>query len=137
MAYDRVDKRLLAALRRDSMKRLLEYSTETRTPKSTVHQRLRKLLREGVRCTPLLDWPKLGCPLTVCFYVPYNEELIAHPCINTAQRVSPHLLYLECIFSSIKDVETFKERLKAARYFTIVEVLKREGFVPKEEEEKR
>ena len=131
--YDRTDRRILSALRKDSMKRIVTYAQETKIPKSTVHQRLQKLAANGIRCTPLLDWSKLGCPLIVCFYVPYDEKLLVHPCINTAQRLSPQVLYLECVFATMKEVEAFKEKLRIVRCFTVVEGLKKEGFIPKEE----
>lgn len=128
--YDATDLAILAALRKDSAQRLLTYATNTGIPKSTLHERLHKLLRSGVRCVPLVRWDKLGYPISVVFFVPHEPRLAEHPCVNNAQHVAPNLLMLECVFASMKDVEEFKELLKAARYFTVVETLKREGFVP-------
>lgn len=130
MTYDEIDQKIITAMRRNSCQRLRKYVAETGIPKSTLHERIRKLCASGVRCVPVIDWAQLGYPLSVLFFVPYQQEILDHPAINTAQHVSPDLLLLECVFCSMRDVEEFKDHLQAARYFTVIEVLKKEGFVP-------
>lgn len=130
MTYDEIDRKIVASLRKDSSKRLLSYSAETGIPKSTLHERLRKLCNNGVRCIPLVDWQKIGYSINVVFIVPAEKSIITHPAVNSCQHVTPDLLLLDCLFRSMKDMEEFKEHLQAARYFNVIEVLKKEGFVP-------
>jgi DNA-binding Lrp family transcriptional regulator len=129
MAYDDNDKKLLAALRKDSQQRLVDYALITGMPKSTVHERLQKLFR-SVRCTMLCDWQKLGYNITICFFVPYNEQLTHHQSVNNAQQLAPNMLYLECVFSSLKEAEEFKSHVASAKYYSVIEILKKEGFNP-------
>jgi DNA-binding Lrp family transcriptional regulator len=131
MTYDDKDIRIISALRRDSYQRLADYTAATGVPRSTLHERLRKLQQGGVRCTPLLSWERLGAPIHACFFLPYNEELVQGPEVNNAFRLAPSNLFLECLFTSMKEAEEYREKLgSAARMFLVVDVVKREGFVP-------
>jgi DNA-binding Lrp family transcriptional regulator len=137
MTYDHIDRKLLAALRRNSHRRISTYTKEIGVPKSTLHQRLVKLYASGLRCTPLLNWQQLGLPLTVCMYAPYSEALLNQPYINTAKKLSPHMLYVECLFANLKELEVCKEQFRLIRVHPIIEVLKQEGFIPEEEIKKK
>jgi DNA-binding Lrp family transcriptional regulator len=127
MTYDKIDARIIAALRENSCGRLHELCGATRIAKSTLHERLRKLVDGGVRCVPIIDWQKLGYPLNVIFITPCQKELADEPCVNLCQHVSPNLLLLECVFRNMEEFESFKSKLKYARFFPVVQVLKREG----------
>ena len=68
------------------------------------------------------------------FITPYKESLWEDPCVNTCQHISPDTLLLECVFADMKEAEQFKARMHLARFFTVVDVLKREGFIPPKSE---
>lgn len=131
MTYDELDQKILSLLRSNSRTGALDCARILGVPKSTVHERIAKLLRAGVRCTPLIDFGKLGYSVAVIFITPFQKELVEHPSVNTAQQISPNLLYLECYFTSFAELESFKEGLHAARFFHIVDTLKREGMLAK------
>jgi DNA-binding Lrp family transcriptional regulator len=128
--YDATDKKLVTALREHSARRLHEYAALTGIPKSTVHERMHKLQRSGLRCVPLVHWHALGQPITVCFFLPYVETVLEHPSINTAQRLAPNLLFLECIFPSLAAYEAFRQLYPSAKGYFVLNVLRRESFVP-------
>ncbi len=131
--YDKTDRKLLQALREHSGKYLFEYSARTGIPKSTIHERLKKLSQQGLRFVPLMHWQKIGYPIEVIFLVPFDARLLDESCINNAQRVSPNLLLLHCLFPTLGAVEEFKNRLHLARFFLVIDTLKHEGFLPAHE----
>jgi DNA-binding Lrp family transcriptional regulator len=127
LTYDAIDRKILVELRNNSRESAAMYAKRTGIPKSTVHDRLQKLSK-SVRCVPILHLPAVGYCITVCFFAPYSESLAQFPCVNTAQRVAPNLLYLECVFSSMKELESFKQEHRLAKSFMVIDVLKKEGF---------
>ena len=65
---DGKDKKILEILRKDSRMHTKEIARKTGIPRATVHERIKKMRKEGVirRFTVLQDYKKLGLPVT-CF----------------------------------------------------------------------
>lgn len=129
MKYDEIDEKLLRAMRVDSRAKLLEYTSATGIPKSTVHDRVRKLTRSGVRCTALLHWEALGCPFRAFALLPLDETLAQHACVNSCVRLAPEHMMLECIFATALSFEEFKAA-HPGKWYPVVATIKREGFAP-------
>jgi DNA-binding Lrp family transcriptional regulator len=129
-AFDDLDARLLALLRRDARARIVDLAALLDVPTSTVHDRIARLGRLGTRWTALLDWESLGCSLTVCLVTPYDGSLATHPAVNTCVRLAPNVLFLECVFATMLELERFTAALPGTRVYPVVETLKKEGFVP-------
>jgi len=68
--------------------------------------------------------------IIICFFVPLNAELSLIPKIMTAQILSPNILYVVGVFNNFAEIDIFKKSLLVARFFTVIDVLKREEFVP-------
>ncbi len=128
--YDKLDCRVLTSMRKDSRAKLLSFISQTRMPKSTVHDRINRLVKHGVRCTTILDWDALGCPFAVFAIMPYESGLSEHVSINSCARLSLDLLIAECLFSTAMELEQFRAEHPGAKLYPIVSVLKREGFMP-------
>lgn len=128
--FDHIDAALIAELRRDSRERITTLAKKLGIPSSTVYDRLVKSKKLGVRFTSIIDWTYLGCSLTVCFVTPYDTSLAEHPNVNTCVRISPDALFLECVFSSMLEIERFQQAIPGAKLYPVVETLKKEGFVP-------
>jgi DNA-binding Lrp family transcriptional regulator len=129
MKYDDIDVKLLQAMRSDSRAKLLEYTQRTGIPKSTVHDRVRKLSSNGVRCTTLFHWESLGCPFRAFFIIPADETVLEYPCVNSCVRLAPEHYLLECFFSTALAFEEFKAA-HPGKCYPVVATLKREGFSP-------
>lgn len=125
MTYDKLDRRIISALQENSSGKLRDLCGVTSIPRSTLHERLHKLMDTGVRCVPIIDWQRLGYPLNVIFIVPFDAKILQHSSINNAQHVSPNLLLLECVFRNMEELDAFKATLRYARFFPVVSVLKR------------
>jgi DNA-binding Lrp family transcriptional regulator len=99
-------------------------------PSSTVHDRLRRFRKIGVRYTTLIHWEAMGCSLRVCVLTSYTNvhKILNHPNVNNCFHVSPDLILIEGVFSSMMEIERFQSFLPSARLYTVVEVLKKEGF---------
>ncbi len=128
--FDAIDLQLIRELRRDARARLTMLAHQCAIPTSTVYDRLERFKRLGMRFTSLIEWSELGCSLTVCFVVPYSETLVNHPGVNNCVRLSSNALFIECVFTSFRDVEAFKELVPHAKVYPVVDVLKKERFVP-------
>ena len=65
---DDKDRRILEILRKDSRMHTKEIARKAGIPRATVHERIKKMRKEGViqRFTVLQDYEKLGIPVT-CF----------------------------------------------------------------------
>jgi len=128
--FDALDAQLIAALRRDSREHLNTVAQRLGIPSSTVYDRIVRLKKLGVRFTSLINWSGLGCSLTVCFIAPYSEALANYENVNTCVRVSPNALFIECVFATMLELETFQQRIPGAKIYAVIETLKKEGFVP-------
>lgn len=128
--FDAIDVLFIQSLRRDGRERMVTLAKRANIPSSTAYDRLVRLRKLGVRFVPLIDWSYLGCSLTVCFITAYNADLMNHPNVNTCVRVSPDALFIECVFASMLEVEQFQNIVSGAKIYPVVEILKKEGFVP-------
>ena len=124
------DARLLCELRRDARARITTLAKRCEIPTSTVYDRIVRFKKLGVRFTPIINWAGLGCSLMVCFVAPYSEALVNHPAVNNCVRLSSNALFIECVFASMLEMEAFHALIPHAKLYTVVEVLKKEGFVP-------
>jgi DNA-binding Lrp family transcriptional regulator len=128
--FDATDMLLLQELRRDARTRITTLAKRCSVPSSTVYDRIVRFKKLGVRFTSIVDWSGLGCSLMVCFIVPYSDTLASHPAINNCVRLSANALFVECVFASMLELETFHALIPHAKLYPVVEVLKKEGFVP-------
>jgi DNA-binding Lrp family transcriptional regulator len=129
-SIDTIDIKLLCELRRDARAQLTTLGKRCGIPVSTVYDRLARFKKQGIRFTPLFEWSELGCSLMVCFVAPYSESLVNHPNVNNCVRLSTNALFLECVFASLREVESFKELVPNAKVYPVIDVLKKEQFVP-------
>lgn len=128
--FDEIDLKLIRELRRDARTRLTVLAKRCGIPTSTVYDRLSRFKKQGMRFTPLLEWSELGCSLTVCFVAPYSEALANHVNVNNCLRLSSNALFLECVFASLLELEAFRVLVPHAKVYPVVEVLKKERFLP-------
>lgn len=127
--YDRTDRVLLAVLRDNSCRHLHEYACATGIAKSTLHERLHKLARSGVRFVPLIDFARAGYAIQAIFIIPYADDVVCAPCVNNASRIAPNHLLVHCVFASVRELEAFREQIGARSYYTVVDALVQEHFM--------
>ncbi len=128
--FDETDVLLLRELRRNARTQITTLSKRCTVPTSTVYDRIVRFKKLGVRFTPIINWSGLGCSLMVCFVAPYSETLVNHPAVNNCVRLSSNSLFVECVFASMLEMEAFHALIPHAKLYPVVEVLKKEGFVP-------
>jgi DNA-binding Lrp family transcriptional regulator len=77
MKLDQKDWRVLEILKRDSSLTTGQISKQTRIPVTTVHNRIKKLKKEGIvkSCTVEVDYEKLGRPIKAYVLVSVNQSL--------------------------------------------------------------
>ena len=126
--YSRRDQALARELRFDSSLRLADYATKIGMPKSTVHERLRFLRRDGVRFLSIVDFEKLGCSVQAIFIVPLSELNIEDVAINSAQLVRRGLVIVHGVFRNVGEAEAFARRAKTRKYYVVLQTHKCERF---------
>ena len=138
---------ILTKLRENSRKSLASISRETGIPISTVFEKVNDLGEEIIsKYSPLLDFSKIGFGLKVNFLlksVKKKDELkkflIENKNVNSVLRINREFdFFVECFFSSMKEIEEFKESIKNfkiqdKREFFIIEEIKKEEFFTKPE----
>jgi DNA-binding Lrp family transcriptional regulator len=142
--------KVLANLRKDGRVPLTELSRKTNLPVSTIHDRMRKNIETGlIKPTVLFDFEKLGFDTRVQILLSVEqtekEKLLAHlkehPNVNSLFRINNGWnVIMECIFKNMPDSENFVEQLeqefhiKQKEVHYVLEELKREGFLTKQEQ---
>ncbi|MBW3020115.1 Lrp/AsnC family transcriptional regulator [Candidatus Woesearchaeota archaeon] len=135
------EKLILQKIREDSRKNLTKISEETKIPKTTVFDILRRLENNVIKKhTSLVDFTKLGYGLKVNFVLRSKDKkqmkdfLMNHSSINNLHSlINDYDFFAECIFKDLNDLESFKEELNKnglsdIEHYFIVEDLKKEGF---------
>jgi len=134
---------ILAKLREDARVSLAKVSRDTGLPNSTVFDYYEELKNGPIlRHTTLPDFSRLGYPLRKKFIIRSNDRdglftfLRNHQNVNNLYRIDHAQALCEAYFSSIAEVETFKQELrqyvkpKELREFDVLEELKHEAFLP-------
>ena len=140
----KTDSVIITALRHNGRIRLTELSRKTGLPISTLHERLKKYIKQGLLFPrALLDFAKLGyagrAQVLLAVEQTDREQLFnhlkVHPNVNSLYKINNgwHLL-MECIFEDMYSLEEFIEGLeqkfsitrKEAHY--ILGELRREAF---------
>lgn len=140
----KTDKTIIQALRNNGRVRLTELSRKTGLPVSTLHERLKKYMKQDIlQPKALLHFHKLGYTGSAHILLAASKEdkdslfshLKAHPNINSLYKINNgwHLL-MECIFPDMYQLESFIEHLEHQYTITrkeihyILDELKREAF---------
>ncbi len=145
----KTDIKILAHLRADGRIPLTELAKKTNLPVSTIHDRLKKNIEEGLlRPSVLLNFEKLGfdtrAHILLAVEPAEKEKLLAHlsehPNVNSLFRINNGWnVVMECVFKNMQALEDFVEKLvntfhiKQKEVHYVLEELKREGFLAKPE----
>jgi len=140
----KTDQTVISALRKNGRVRLTELSRKTGLPVSTLHERLKKYVREGVLAPKaLLQFHKIGYlarAQILLFADPAHKDALlahlrVHPNVNSLYRINNgwHVL-MDCVFPDMFALEEFIEAIehkygiqkKEVHY--ILDELKREAF---------
>jgi DNA-binding Lrp family transcriptional regulator len=142
------DAQIISHLRNNARKKITQISKEIHIPVTTIYDKLRNYEQKFTKKhTTLLDFPKLGLNgrSHVAIKVEKNSReelkkfLIEHPNVNSLSRINFSSDFLaEVVFKTIIDVQNFVEKLvekydAKIQIFNIIEELKKEDFLTKEE----
>ncbi|MBR9675635.1 Lrp/AsnC family transcriptional regulator [Candidatus Woesearchaeota archaeon] len=143
------DLKIISHLRRDARMPLTKMSKSSGIPVSTIFDRLKVNAEDFiVKHTCLLDFSKMGyhTRANIVFKVSNEDKesfrsfMIKHSSINSLYKINNGFDFMaEGVFKHIKDMEEFIElvesefRVEDKKYYYIVDDLKREGFLTKEE----
>jgi DNA-binding Lrp family transcriptional regulator len=134
---------ILSHLRQNSRATLTELSAATKTPVSTLHDKLKNqtIIKKNI-C--LLDFNQLGFSTKATLLLKTRPEdkdsvaiyLLHHSNVNSISRINSGFDYMvECYFSGMKDLEEFIENLEKSfkirqkQVFFIIEELAKEIFL--------
>jgi DNA-binding Lrp family transcriptional regulator len=133
---------LLRHMRHDSRKSLSEISREEGISLHGLAGSLRQLEREVItKHVSILDLGKIGYNIRVHLVVGAKDSVGLRECIignqkvNSCSRTTDGVLYLECFFRNLKEMDEFKEKIsefglaRLEEHF-VIEELKSEGFMP-------
>lgn len=134
------DARILKELRGDARKKLTDISRATGIPTSTVHERLKGFLQDGLRMVSILNYPQIHMPIQCWFLIStrkkdealqYLKEL---PFVNVLLVVNNAAdIACECVFSTFKQQHNTLEELKRfgkVRVYPVIEEVGRELACP-------
>jgi DNA-binding Lrp family transcriptional regulator len=143
----KTDIKVLVNLRTDGRTPLTELSRKTNLPVSTIHDRLRKNIANGlIKPTVLFNFDKLGfdtrAQIMLTVEPAEKEKLLAHlkehPNVNSLFKINNGWnVIMECMFKDMQSSENFVEKLeqefqiKQKEVHYVLEELKREGFLTK------
>lgn len=141
----KTDATIINAFRTDGRMQLTELSRKTGLPVSTLHERLRKYVHQGVlKPSALLNFKKVGYDARAhillaadpCVKEKLHTALSSNPHVNSLYRINNGWHYLlECVFPTMYDLELFVEKLeqqfpiKRKEVHYTLDELKREAFL--------
>jgi len=115
---DDKDIAIVGALRKNSRQKLTDISKSTGIPTSTVHERVKRFVKQGMRLVTLLNYPHIQLPLHCWVLIKSNKRaelkafLQAHTHVNTLLIVNNGVdVVAECVFANIKQQHMFLEQL--------------------------
>ena len=129
------DLKILRYLRLNSRKSLTVISKAIKIPVTTAFLKLRQN-RAIKSYTTLLDFSKLGYPIKAIILIDsINSDILNHPSINSAYKLSSGKLLIESLFKDMKQYYEFyayiKKKADFETYFVLDE-LKKEDFLTSE-----
>ncbi|MBW3001905.1 Lrp/AsnC family transcriptional regulator [Candidatus Woesearchaeota archaeon] len=136
------DLEIIAHLRHNARKSLVDISEITNIPKSTVFDKM-KLFHEDIikKYTTIVDFPRIGFNLRVFMLLKAVDEnklkdfLMSHKNVNSVFHVNNGYTFLvDCIFRNSKELFYFKQELEKQKtsqkqFFSIIDEIKREDFL--------
>lgn len=138
---DEDDTTILKHLRKNARKSLADISRDSGISLTTVFNRTRRLKKTVIeKFVSILDYTVIGYPVRVHFAVRVRKKeelsnfLIKHANINTIYKINKNMdFYFEAIFSNVKELYSFTERLKdfdlkVLKEYPVAEELKKEEF---------
>ena len=140
---------IISHLRNNARKKITAISRQTKIPVTTIYDKVRVHEKRFVKKhTTLLDFSKLGFLATAHIAIKVEKDsredlqkfLLEKPNINSLYKTNFGTDFLvEGIFKNTADLQNFKEELeekfhtKDIQIFNIIEELKKEDFLTKEE----
>lgn len=134
------DAQILGVLRRNAREKLTTISEQTGIPTSTVHERLRTLMKDGLRMVSLLDYPRIHMPIQCWILLSTRKKEEAIMYLQETGFVNVLLIVnnladiaCECVFSTFKQQHTVIEDLKRfgkVRVYPVIEEVGRELACP-------
>lgn len=138
---DEDDITILKHLRMNARKSLADISRETGISLTTVFNRTRRLKKSCIlKFASIPDYTFIGYPIRVNFAAKagktneLREFLIKNRNVNSAFKINRNFdFYFEAIFSDVRELYSFTEKLKdfnlkALKEYPVVEELKKEDF---------
>ena len=139
---------IMSYLRRNARENITDIAKDTGIPATTIYDRVRSQEKKFVkRYVTLLDFAKMCLNTTAVMAINCSSNrqevqkfLMSHPNINSLHRINFGCDFLaECVFRDLKEFEQFRDRMERDYHidrmhlFTVVEELKKEGFLTKKE----
>ncbi|MBN1156366.1 Lrp/AsnC family transcriptional regulator [Candidatus Woesearchaeota archaeon] len=138
------DLQILRMLRNDARIKLADVAREINIPKTTVHDKYRRLKNNMIlKYTTLVDFKKLGRPIRVNIAIEAKRKetlkdfLLSHPDINSVSTLANYDFYVDAVFRNMAEMHDFLEELRLYKVTKknvhhIIEELKTEDFLTKE-----
>ena len=118
-----LQQKLLNELRKNSNTRIVGIAGKIKEPVTTVFEAEKKLRKEKVivRYLSVLNYEKLGFSIRAVYMVNarHKTRLMENLYVNNLQLLEGNYLFCDAIFSTMQQLITFEEEIKAKRMFII------------------